>query len=445
MGNFRLGHTLGNRLFGELSIVSNYWRWLCGQFPSLEQLRRKGLGIPEGRSWSKSATLYHRSMKHVFFQKGFRPFFFFGGIVGAALVPWWYRTYDDALTGEPGLEGISWHSHEMIFGFTVAILAGFLLTAVENWTDRKTARGGLLVALVAIWAVGRLVGVGGVTATIAGFADLTFLPFLTVVIGIPLILAGSRRNYVLLAALPVLWLCDVLHHLRASGLLPQSSLRADLVAVDVIVLILVIITGRIIPIFTRNGLQDQRVQAINGLNTAALVAVALVVVVEIFAPTGPLMAVAAGIAGLLVFARAYRWGAHRTLGKPIIWILHLGHAWIGVGLLMKAAAAVWMGIPPTVATHALTAGAIGTLTLGMMARVTVGHTGRTIIASPAMVVAFVAIMVSAAFRVAGPWFWPQANRTTLMVSAVGWSLAFALYVVVNGGILMTPRPDGKEG
>ena len=349
------------------------------------------------------------------------------------------------LTGEPGLEGIAWHSHEMIFGFTAAILAGFLLTAVENWTDRKTARGGLLVALVAVWAAGRLVGVGGVTASIAGLAELSFLPMLTFVIGIPLILAGSRRNYLLLALLPALWLCDVAHHLRTSGLLPQSSFRGDLVAVDLIVVILVIITGRIVPMFTRNALQDQRIQPIPSLNTAAIVAVLLVAVVEVFAPTGVLMAVVAGAAGLLVLARAVRWGSFRTLGRPILWVLHLGHAWIGAGLLMKAAAAVWMGIPPSVATHALTAGAIGTLTLGMMARVTLGHTGRALKASWPMTIAFVAITAGAVVRVGAPWFWPQQTRVALMVSAGCWAAAFALYVVVNARYLMTPRPDGKPG
>lgn len=384
-------------------------------------------------------------MKHVFFQKGFRPFFLFGALLGAALVPWWAASYDQSLTGEPGLEGIAWHSHEMIFGFSVAILAGFLLTAVENWTDRKTARGGLLIALVAIWGIGRLVGFGGVIASIAGLAELSFLLVLTVVIGIPLILAGSRRNYLLLAALPALWFCDVVHHLRASGLLPQTSVRGDLVAVDIIVLILVVVTGRIVPMFTRNALQDQRVQSIPGVNMAAIVAVGLVALVEIFAPTGIVMAVVAGAAGLLVLARAVRWGGHRTLGSPILWVLHLGHAWIVAGLLMKAASAVWLGIQPSVATHALTAGAIGTLTVGMMARVTLGHTGRKLQVSPLMTIAFIAITLSAVLRVFGPWFQPQLTRTALIVSAGCWSLAFALYIVVNARYLLTPRPDGKQG
>ncbi len=384
-------------------------------------------------------------MSHVFFQKGFRPFFLFGALLGASLVPWWIRTYEQSLSGEPGLEGIAWHSHEMIFGFTAAVLAGFLLTAVENWTDRKTARGGLLIGLVVLWTIGRMVGFGGVIASIAGLAELSFLPVLTVVLAIPLILSGSRRNYLLLASLPALWLCDVIHHLRASDLLPESAPRGDLIAIDIIVLILVIVTGRIVPMFTRNALKDQRIQSIKALDLASIVAVILVIIVEVFAATGPLMLVTAGAAGLLVMIRTARWGAFSTLKTPILWVLHIGHAWIGAGLLMKAASAFWAGIPASVPTHALTAGAIGTLTLGMMSRVTLGHTGRLLQVSPAITFAFITITVGAAFRVFGPWFWPQFNRITLTVSAGCWTTAFALFVIFNARNLMTPRPDGKQG
>jgi len=388
---------------------------------------------------------YDLVMNHVIFQKGFRPFFLLGGLLGAGLIPWWAFHYDAALTGEPGLEGIGWHSHEMIFGFTGAILAGFLLTAVENWTKRTTAKGVLLAVLVGLWAVGRLVGVGGVTATIAGMAELSFLPVLTVVLAIPLILSSSKRNYQLLALLPLLWLCDAHHHMRASGLLPGSNLRSDLVAVDLIVVVLIVITGRIVPLFTRNALEDERVRAIPMLNIAATVAAFLVVIVEVVAPSSVVMAVAAGVAGLLVLVRSFTWGPHRTLTKPILLVLHLGYAWIWIGLMLKAASAAGFMIPPSAATHALTAGAIGTLTLGMMARVTLGHTGRKLQVSTLMTLGFVAITASALIRVLGPWFRADLTATMLTVSAGLWAAAFLIYVVVNAKYLVTPRPDGQAG
>jgi len=384
-------------------------------------------------------------LKHVFLQKGFRPFFLLGAICGALLVPWWAFTYQQPMSGEPGLESISWHSHEMVFGFAMAIVAGFLLTAVENWTSRPTARGPFLAVLVGLWMIGRLVGLGGAAGAIAGLADLLFLPALTVAIAIPLFLAGSKRNYLLLAILPLLWVCDLLLHLRTSGLLPQSYLRTDIVAVDLIVVVLVIITGRIVPLFTRNTLADEGVRSNAGLSTAAIISVIIVALVEVVAPGGYIMSVAAAVAGLLVLGRSVYWGFPKTLGQPILWILHLGHAWIWLGLLLKAASATGMPIQSSVATHALTAGAIGTLTIGMMARVTLGHTGRPLLVSPMMTIAFVAITGSALLRVFGPWLRVDLTRTALISSATLWSLAFAIYVIGNARYLTTPRPDGKPG
>jgi uncharacterized protein involved in response to NO len=260
-----------------------------------------------------------------------------------------------------------------------------------------------------------------------------------------LFLAGSKRNYLLLAILPLLWFCDLFLHLRTSGLLPQSFLRTDLVAVDLIVVVLVIITGRIVPLFTRNALTDESIRPNPGLGTAAIIGVLIVALIEVIAPGGFIMAVAAGSAGFLVLGRSVRWGFQKTLGQPILWILHLGHAWIWLGLLLKAASAAGMPIQSSVATHALTAGAIGTLTLGMMARVTLGHTGRMLQASSVMTIAFVAITGSAVLRVFGPWVRADLTRTALISSGTLWSLAFALYVIGNTRFLTTPRPDGKPG
>ncbi len=383
--------------------------------------------------------------KWVGFQKGFRPFFLLGSLWAAFAVPWWALNYQEPMTGEPGLESVSWHSHEMIFGFAMAIIAGFLLTAVENWTSRATARGWFLAALVGLWMIGRLVGLGGPVATIAGMADLMFIPVLGVAVGLPIILTKSKRNFLLLGLLPALWLCDAVLHLQTSGLLPPSSLRPDLVAVDLIVVILVIVTGRIVPLFTKNALGDESIHLNPAVNTATIVSVLVVALVEVVSPHGYLMAAAAGVSAVLVLARSVPWGTASTISKPMLWVLHLGHAWIWFGLALKAAAAAGLPVPTSVATHALTAGAIGTLTLGMMTRVTLGHTGRIIKATPLMTLAFVALTLGAVLRVFGPWLRADLTQKSLVVSGVLWSAAFALYVLGNARILLTPRPDGKEG
>ena len=157
------------------------------------------------------------------------------------------------------------------------------------------------------------------------------------------------------------------------------------------------------------------------------------------------MAVLAGAAGVLVLVRSFTWGSLKTLGRPILWVLHLGYAWIWTGLLLKAASAAGFMIPPSAATHALTAGAIGTLTLGMMARVTLGHTGRKLQASPLMTLGFVAMTAGALIRVFGPWQRPDLTAAMLAVSSGLWAAAFLIYVVVNAKALVTPRPDGKPG
>jgi uncharacterized protein involved in response to NO len=211
------------------------------------------------------------------------------------------------------------------------------------------------------------------------------------------------------------------------------------------VVLLVIISGRIVPLFTRNALADENIRPIPGLGIAAIISVLLVALIEIFAPGGYTMAVASSISGLLVLGRSIHWGFLKTLGQPILWVLHLGHAWIWLGLFLKAAYAAGLPIQSSVATHALTAGAIGTLTLGMMLRVTLGHTGRPLQVTPMMTVAFVAISASAVLRVFGPWLRADLTRAAFISSATLWALAFAIYVVGNARSLMAPRPDGKPG
>lgn len=383
----------------------------------------------------------------VVLQKGFRPFFLVGAAWGAVVVPWWvagFRSSAGEAVGE-GISGLSWHAHEMIFGFTAAIIAGFLLTATENWTSRPTARGPFLAVLVGLWTVGRGVGLGEPFASLAALAELSFLPTLAVAVGLPILITRRSRNYLLLAVLPLLWLCDVHLHLVANGLLAPSSLRSDLVAVDLVVLIMVIITGRIVPLFTRNATGDERIRSIRSLDLAAIAAVLTVAVVEALLGPGMVRAVVAAAAGLLVLGRAVHWGLLATLRRPILWVLHLGHAWIGVGLLLSAAASAGLGPAPSVATHALTVGAMGTLIIAMLVRVTVGHTGRTIEASPLMTLAFVAMTTAALARVVIPWLRPDLNTPALVVAAAAWTLALALYLLGNTRILLSPRPDGREG
>jgi uncharacterized protein involved in response to NO len=384
----------------------------------------------------------------VVLQKGFRPFFLFGAAMAAVLVPWWVAHCDDVValdSNRPGFEGISWHTHEMVFGVVAAILAGFLLTATENWTSRPTARGWFLAALVLLWGAGRGIALDGPLGSVAALFGLSFLPALTIAVGLPILITRRSRNYLLLAVLPALWLCDIHFHLVAEGLLPAGGVRSDLVAVDLVVLVMVIITGRIVPLFTRNATGDERIRSHRPLDLAAITSVIAVIAAEIIAPTGMVMALVAAIAAALLLARCVFWGALKTLGRPILWILHLGHAWLVAGLALKALAAAGVGVPPTIALHALTVGAMGTLIIGMLCRVTVGHTGRAIVTSAPALLAFLAISVAAVARVVLPLAAPSTTKPALWIAAVGWTVAFVAYLAGHGRMLVSPRPDGKEG
>ncbi|MBX3232471.1 MAG: NnrS family protein [Labilithrix sp.] len=372
-------------------------------------------------------------------RKGFRPFFLLAALFACVAVPVWLLVLFGKLAPPPTFDAVTWHAHEMLFGYTAAVIAGFLLTAVGNWTGRETATGPLLFALAGVWGLGRVVmtlplhlPAGAIAAV-----DLAFLPLLAVVLARPLVATGNRRNFVMLAVLGVLAAANVAVHLASDAVTAQ---RALVVALDVVVFLCVVIAGRIVPMFTRNATQAEGIVSSPALDRIAIVAMLGVLASDVVAPGSRAGVFVAGAAGVAVLARAARWGAQHTGRHPLLWILHAGHAWIAAGLLLRAA-----GAPPSLATHALTLGAIGALTLGMMARVALGHTGRPLAAARATTAAFACITVAAVARVAGPALWPAAYTTTLAVAGTAWVLAFALYLAGHVPILVAPRADGKAG
>ena len=309
--------------------------------------------------------------------KGFRPFFLLAGVFAVALVPLWLA----ALQGwfDPGsyLGAMAWHGHEMVFGFAVAVIAGFLLTAAGNWTQRETAVGGALLALAGLWLAGRF-AVLGATALPRGLpavVDLAFLPALAVALGRPIVAARNRRNYVMLAVVAALWLANLTVHLDALGVLPGWRTRGNLLGVDVVIFVIVVMAGRIFPMFTRNATKVDSIRAIPALEIASVAAAALLLVLDLARPDAKVTALVAGATGCILAARTWCWGARHSLRIPLVWILHAGYAWIPIGLLLRAIAAYSSAVLPMLATHALTVGAVGGLTLGMMSRTSLGPTG----------------------------------------------------------------------
>lgn len=381
--------------------------------------------------------------------KGFRPFFLLAAAFAIAIVPLWLAVIAGAARPDTYLDPVSWHAHEMIFGFTVAVVAGFLLTAVSNWTQRETVVRAPLLALAAVWAAGRVTMLTAARLPwgVPALVDLAFLPMLVVALARPLVAARNRRNFVMLAVLGALFAANVVAHLDALGLAPVGSARrACLVAVDLVLVVALVIAGRVVPMFTRNATGVESIRSIPALDAATVLAMVAVAAADALAGDTPVFAGAlAGLTGLLALARAAHWGTRHTLRHPLLWVLHAGYAWATIGLLLRCASAFGAAVPASLATHAMTVGAIGSLTLGMMARVSLGHTGRPLAVSPAMAAAFAAINVAAAARVAVPLFAPSFTYAALLVAGAAWSFAFLAYLIVYAPILATPRADGKPG
>jgi uncharacterized protein involved in response to NO len=381
-------------------------------------------------------------------RKGFRPFFLLAAAFACAVVPIWLSVLFGLLRPTTYIDATSWHAHEMIFGYAVAVIAGFLLTAVGNWTQRETAVGGSLLGLCAVWAFGRLAMSfpNDLPRGLPAVIDLAFLPLLAVVLARPLLAARNRRNFVMLGIVAVLSAANAVVHLDALGFMPVGSARrALLVAIDVVVFLSLVIAGRILPMFTRNATGKAVTEAAPSIEALTLASMAALTAIDVFVPDSAFARLGSLFVAALAAVRAARWGTRHTGRHPLLWILHAGYGWIVVGLALRAAPLLGFAVTGSSAIHALTVGAIGSLTLGMMARVALGHTGRPLVASRAMTIAFGLVSLGAVVRVFGAFVAPASYASTLWVAGAAWVGAFAIYLVAYCPILTAPRVDGKPG
>ncbi|MDJ1158207.1 NnrS family protein [Chelatococcus sp. SYSU_G07232] len=394
-----------------------------------------------------SSIVIGPSRTAVLLNYAFRPFFLAAGLSAVALVGLWLAAWVGGadLPLPPSL----WHAHEMLYGFAGAAIAGFLLTAVPNWTGCARLRGLPLAGLAGLWLAGRLALAPGsiVPPEVAALVDVAFLPALGVVLAVPLLRAGAWRNIAFLLLLGVLTLANAAVHLDRLGWAVGVGMTGIGLALDVVLLLVVVIGGRIVPAFTRNVLPPARADlwpiSHPILERLAILSVVAMALGELVAPaalaTGALAAFAAAVHGL----RLALWKGWSAAGRPILWILHVGYLWVPVALGLKA---VWLlsGAPWAAAwQHALTVGAFGTMILAVMSRASLGHSGRPLAVSRATVAAYLLVMVAAAARVtaplAGTWY-----RETICLAGFAWVAGFLLFLAVYVPILLAPRVDGRE-
>jgi len=337
-----------------------------------------------------------------------------------------------------------WHVHEMVFGFGAAAVAGFLLTAIPNWTGRLPLQGGPLAGLVLLWAAGRIAALISLKTGAIGAAvlDLSFPLAFFGVVAREIIAGRNWRNLPMLGALMLLLLGNLLAHLESLGVAATAELGNRL-GVATLLMLISLIGGRIIPSFTRNWLVRERpgVSApspFDALDRMALVTTGLALAVWAAAPESapaPWVELAAGV---LLGVRLARWRGAATLREPLLWVLHLGYGWLSLGFLLLAFNNFMPVLPQTTALHALTAGAIGTMTLAVMTRASLGHTGRPLVAGRGTTAIYVLVTLAALLRLFAPL---GGANYLLMLSFAGaaWSAAFGLFVLLYAPPLTQPR------
>ena len=379
-------------------------------------------------------------------QHGFRPFFLLAALWAPASLAIWLLALADGPVPPTALPLIAWHPHELLFGYAGAVVTGFLLTAVPNWTGRLPVAGALLLALCVLWLLARLAGlVGGAVLPLAAVVlDTAFWVVLAAATGREVAVGGNWRNLPVIGLVGLLGIACLLSASEALG--AETGPMGRRLALAVLLVLIGLIGGRVVPSFTRNWLAKQpAIQLPASFGQIDRVALALLVAAAalwVALPESRAAGAMLTVAGLATLVRLARWRGVATGAEPLVAVLHLGYAWLGAGLVLHGLGILFPDGPGRLATlHALSAGAIGTMTLAIMTRATLGHTGRTLTADRATVAIYIFVQAGAALRVSAPVL-PAVYAVSLTVAALLWGGAFALYVVRYGPMLLSPRAMG---
>lgn len=388
----------------------------------------------QGRSWRDLAVL----------SQGFRPFFLLAGIWAVVAMNLWIHAFAGQLDTPAGFDPVTWHMHEMLFGYAAAVLAGFLLTAIPNWTGRLPLHGAPLAGLVALWILGRLaIGLSGLLGPVAtAILDLSFLSALFLFVLREIVTGKNWRNLPLTAGLGILILANGMIHAGQAGWLSGADAYGSRLALSVFAALIALVGGRIVPSFTRNWLAKEKVADLpapfgrfDKIALLAIVAALLAWTVDGNALSGILLLTA----GALHAIRLSRWQGLRTVREPLLLVLHVGYAWLPVALALLGLKILWPdALPADIGIHALTTGAIATMTLAVMSRAIRGHTQRALTADFFTTLMFAIITLSALTRIAAPYLGDR-YITGLTVSSALWDLAFLAFVALHARALVTAR------
>jgi uncharacterized protein involved in response to NO len=380
--------------------------------------------------------------KFALWELGFRPFYLLASSFVALSIGLWGLQFS-GLLARAYLQGPLWHAHEMLFGFALAVVVGFLFTAGRNWSGQATPTGAWLAALAALWLAGRIL-VLTPWGWAAAVVNTAFPLSAAIALGIPFYKSRNTRNYFFVGLLALMGLAELTVHLSALGVLQAPGWAGIGLGLDVMLFVMVVMAGRVTPMFTNNGVPGAKATRQPQLEKLALGLVLALLLADLLQITGVALAWLAATAALVHLARWWLWQPWKALRVPLVWVLHMAYLWIPLHLLLRALAAMpW--VPNSAATHALTAGAIGCMVIGMMTRTALGHTGRPLRAGRTEVVCYALIGSAAVVRVFVPLVVPALTFHAVMAASFLWSCGFGWYALRYSTIMTRARPDGQPG
>lgn len=379
------------------------------------------------------------SQPPVFFTIGFRPFFAAGSLAGAALMVLWVLIYRGHYQ-LPQIEIFSWHAHEMIYAYAIGIIAGFLLTAVRNWTGLDTARGPLLMGLLALWLTPRVLNMLLEPSPLLSLLDLAFIPCLVIVLARPIIKSRNWRNLLFIPILLAFFACNGLYHLGIHKVIAINPSQPMLFALELVLMMITIIGARVMPMFTRNGTQGA-IQAKTFAQQPLLLlgaGLSQLIISQLVSSTY-IQATAASVFALLILHAWSGWQGRAIWNKPILWVLHIGYLGLACTYFAKAASALTI-LPVSFWIHCAAIMCIGLMTIGFIGRVSLGHSGRPLNCSRLMLASYILMILAAALRLSAslypsPPLWDAA--------ALCWSAALLCFAIEFIPYLSRPRADGK--
>lgn len=379
----------------------------------------------------------------------FRPFFLGAGLFAVLSVLIWMLIYVfDVEISLSGMSPRTWHAHEMIFGYAMAVIAGFLLTAIKNWTGQQTLRGTGLAVLFALWLLARVIPLSGLAVPVGLLAviDLLFMLFLVVASALPVLKVKQYKQLGIVSKLVLLLLSNALFYLGVAGIIEEGVQWGLYSGIYMIIALIFVMGRRVIPFFIENGI-DGKVEIKNRLwvDISSLVLLLILWIIDVFTAMDVAVSIVAALLVVLHVIRMIGWYTGQIWYKPLLWVLYIAYGLLVAGFALKAVEH-WFGLPVSLSVHAFAYGGIGVMTIGMMSRVILGHTGRNVFEPPPVLFwCFILLICGVVVRVVFPLFSMSFYAYWIGISQLLWIVSFMIFLVIFAPMLVTPRVDGRDG